>query len=242
MRWLIAAAVLIVSIGIGSFAGARVRRFLSNPARSERHHELANPAGSFVFSMLLATGLVIALGIGSPESLDPLPGDLIAFLPKVLVAGLMLLAGTTAGQLVGNALGRTLLRATGRPQPQIVRLIRAAITGAAAILAVSQLGINTRIVDMIVAGLVFSLAGSITLLTGLGGRDVAKELAAGRYVARILSAGDHIVTQGPDGAIEGTVVRVHSVTVELKGDEGVVVHVPHGLLLRAPLSITKYAP
>ena len=152
-----------------------------------------------MFSVLVAVGLVAVLGIGDHKSLEPLPSDLIAFLPKLLVAGLIVLAGNTAGTLLGNAVAQAALRATGKTQPGLARVVRLALVGAAAILAVNQLGVDTKVIDLVLAGVVVSCAGSIALLTGLGGRQVAAEVAAGRYVRHLIKPGDVISFDDPYG-------------------------------------------
>ena len=240
MKWLIAAGVLVAVVLLASVASAEVRRLLDRPKLSERSHCLAAPAGQFVFSVLVAVGLVAALGIGDHKSLEPLPRDLIAFLPKLLVAGLIVLAGNTAGTLLGNAVAQAALRATGKTQPGLARVVRLALVGAAAILAVNQLGVDTKVIDLVLAGVVVSCAGSIALLTGLGGRQVAAKVAAGRYVRHLIKPGDLGSFDDPYGPVTGEVVRVHAATVELASKlPGVVLHVPHARLLAATLSVTR---
>ena len=137
--------------------------------------------------------------------------------------------------MVANAIGSSLLRATGKPQPSLTRIIRAAVLAVISILAVSQLGVNTKIIDTLVEAVVFGVAGAMVLLVGLGGRTVAGEVAAGRYVRKLLKPGDRVVC----GEIRGTVVHVHAVTVELVDDEGSTVHVAHNHFITDPLRIDQ---
>ena len=235
MRWLIAGAVLVAALLIATVVSGVVRRFIDKPSRQEQRRRLAEPASRFVYSALVAAGLVTALGIASPESLRPLPTNLVAFLPRLLIAGLLLLLGGTVATMVANAIGSSLLRATGKPQPSLTRIIRAAVLAVIAILAVSQLGVNTKIIDTLVEAVVFGVTGAMVLLVGLGGRTVAGEVAAGRYVRKLLKPGDRVVC----GEIRGTVVHVHAVTVELVDDEGSTVHVAHNHFITDPLRIDR---
>ena len=235
MRWLIAGAVLVAALLIATVVSGVVRRFIDKPSRQEQRRRLAEPASRFVYSALVAAGLVTALGIASPESLRPLPTNLVAFLPRLLIAGLLLLLGGTVATMVANAIGSSLLRATGKPQPSLTRIIRAAVLAVIAILAVSQLGVNTKIIDTLVEAVVFGVTGAMVLLVGLGGRTVAGEVAAGRYVRKLLKPGDRVVC----GEIRGTVVHVHAVTVELVDDEGSTVHVAHNHFITDPLRIDQ---
>lgn len=257
VRWLIAAGIAIAGIAVGSICGSQVRRVLGAPTRPERQRALADPAGSITLSVVLAAFLVAALGVGDRESLRTLPTSLIRFMPKLLIALLIFLVGSAVSTLVANALGTSLIKATGKPQPQLVRLTRSLLAAAFAILAVSQLGVNTRIVDMVVAALVFGASLTMALLAGLGGRVVAGELAAGRYLRRILQPGDRIRSgdDGHDLLIDGEVRRLHSASVEILERSAspdapadaaagapntvTIVHVPNTALLARVLRIQR---
>lgn len=250
MRWLIAFAVVVVGLLIGAMASAMARRIVEKPNRSERIRGLAAPLGSLVFGLVMSLALVIALGIGDPESLKPLPKNLIAFVPRLITAALFAVVGSAVSSLAGNAVAASVLKATGKPQPQIGRLVRVVVMAVFALLAVSQLGINTKIVDLLVSGVIGSLALSIALLTGLGGRKVAADVAAGRYLRRLLHVGDHIESEPNPvlGRVSGTVVNVHGATVELQGtsdatdpalDRKVIMHIPNAALLGAVLRIER---
>lgn len=259
VRWLIAAGIAVAGIVIGSLCGAQVRRILGASTRTDRQRALADPAGSITLSVTFAAFLVAALGVGDRESLRTLPTSLIRFMPKLLIALLIFLVGKAVATLA--ALGTSLIKATGQPQPQLVRLTRTLLAAAFAILAVSQLGVNTRIVDMVVAALVFGTALTLALLAGLGGRVVAGELAAGRYLRRILRPGDRIRSgeAGNDVHVFGEVRRLHGATVEIAQTRSTtgedfqasdpaasttfitIVHVPNSALLARTLRIEREA-
>ena len=137
------------------------------------------------------------------------------------------LVGNVAAQLVGTAAGQAALRSTGRANPGLVRGIRTGVLSIGILMAVSQLGINTTLVNLMAAGVVFGLSASTALLIGLGGRDVASHVAAGRYLRRVVHPGDVLTVSG----VSGTVVAVHPATVELALEGGGRAHVPHGHLL-----------
>lgn len=192
MNWLIACAVIVAAVVIGAGVSAQIRRFLSRPSGPEGVRSFAEPAGTLAFTAVLTAGLIAALGQIAPNSLDSLPEDVIAFIPKLLTAMLFLLVGNAATTLVTTAIGSSLLKASGKPQHQITRLVRGVLLGVFAVLSVSQLGVNTKIVDTIVSAVAFGTAGAVALLTAVGGRYLAEQIAAGRYLRRILRPGDLI--------------------------------------------------
>ena len=93
---------------------------------------------------------------------------------------------------------------------------RSRSSGAATLLAAGQLGVNTTILNLAAAALLFSIGASFTLLSGLGGRQVSAELAAGRAISRMIAAGDQITVAGQSG-----IVSMHPTSVELQLADGV---------------------
>jgi hypothetical protein len=251
VRWLIALAVVVGGFIVGGAVSSIFRRALENPKRDERIRNLAGPAASLVFGLIVSLALVAALGVGDPDSLKPLPGNLIAFVPKVIIAALFFIAGSAVSSLVANAVATSVLKATGKPQPQLARLVRSVVTAIFVLLSISQLGINTKIVDLLVTGVIACIALSIALMTGLGSRHVAANVAAGRYLRRLLRAGDVVESEPSDslGKISGTVVSVHGATVEFSAPDAtppegrqIIVHVPNALLLQSVLRIQREQP
>ena len=243
MRWLIALGIVVSAVVVGSVLSGQVRRIATGPTSNERVRSLGQPIGSLAFSVVLAAGLIAALGVADKRSLQKIPDGILGFVPKALVCTLTIILGQAAATMIATAVGGSLLRATGKPQHQLTRVIKSMTLGAFSILAISQLGVNTRVIDTLVSGLVFGTALSIALLTGLGGRHVASEVAAGRYLKRIVRAGDRIAG---DGIASGTIAALHGATVEIRVEtsnpsEFTFVHVPNRRLLATELQVTRSA-
>ena len=205
---LLALGLAIGGVVLGSIAAPITRKWLgkrSQPAVRES----ARSAGNFVFGLFCAAGLVAALGVASPESLKPLPGDLAKFLPKAVVAGLLIIGGRIVAGVVVAAVGRAMLKATGRQHRALLRTIEAVIVTLVALMAARQLGIDTTVLNILVAAVAFGGALAMALLIGIGGREVSGEIAAGRALARYLSVGDTITLAA------GTSAEVHGVVTEM---------------------------
>ncbi len=234
VRWLIGLAIVVAAVVVASVASKVVTRVLGSPSRPERLRTLADATGKVVFSVLLGVGLMTGLGVASPDDVRDLPGTIIGYVPRLLVALIVVLLGSAVATIVANAVGEALVRATGRPQPVVVRATRIAVIALSAVLAISQIGINTRVVDTIVAATIWSIAVTVGLLTVAGGRDVATHLSSGRYVRRVVQAGDEVDV----GGVQGRVVAVHGVTIEIEETaSGTRVHLPHRVVLEGPLRI-----
>ena len=99
-KWVVAGIVVGAGLLIGSILGPIVRKLLAKEKSPEALRELAPVIGSFVFWLCVSFGLIVGLGSASPGSLDPIPTKLVTYFPKVMVAGLLIIAGKVAGSVV----------------------------------------------------------------------------------------------------------------------------------------------
>jgi small-conductance mechanosensitive channel len=236
--FLIGLGIAIGGIVLGSILAPIARKFLGSPKQPDAIRGVAGPVGMFVFWTFVAVGLMAAVAQGSPETVKPLPAKLIAYMPKALVAGVLLIVGNVAGQLVSMAVGRAVLKATGKKGGVVERLVRTAILALFGLMAVGQLGVNTTIVNMLVGALVFSIALAAALLIGLGGRDMARNLTAGRYLRALVAPGAIVEA----GDVTGLVVALHPASLEVRQDDGSCVHVPNATVLGVNLRVIAPAP
>jgi len=230
-----AVAAVLVGLALGALLGGLTRRVVASREQRRGIEGLAAPAAALVFWVCLATGIAVAVGVLAPGALQPLPARILGYLPDVLVAVLMLIVGRAVATLAGSLLGAGLARATGRTRREVTVVLRSAIMVVVVLLALNQLGVNTQLLTLAFTALLLCAAIAMALLIGLGARHVAAEVAAGRYLRRILSEGDHVL----GGEVEGTVVALHAATTEMDGEPSGTVHVPNTVLLAGPLTISR---
>jgi hypothetical protein len=234
-RWIYAGVVITTAIAAGALAGWGARRVLQKPDRRSELHQVADSAAAFLFWFITSLGIVIAVGLTAPGSFDHIPALVLTYLPRVLVAGLTLIGGYAVAIATSVVLGRGLARATGRSRRQVTTALRGAVVGAAALMALRQLGVDTTIITVTVAALVFGAVAALALLVGFGGKDMAREIAAGRYLKRILQPGDEVAFD----ELRGTVAAIHPVTLELQTTVQGRVHVANTRVLANALSVRR---
>ncbi len=232
LQLLIVLAVLVAFAILTPLVSKLGSRWLSRH-KSEGRRALAEPARRFISTLMITAGLIITLGIISPSSLEPFPTQIVQFLPRVLITVLLFLVGSTVASIVSGIVGLAATKSTGKPQPGIVRLVRTVVTGLIGLLAIGQLGVNTKVLDTLTQAAVFATAATLALLCVSGGRDIASNVSSGRYLRRIIHAGDQI--ESDDGS--GTVVALHGATIELHDADGSVLHVPNQLLLQKTIRV-----
>jgi hypothetical protein len=236
--WISATIAIVGGVVLGSVAGRIVRKVIANPSRPDPVRQIAPALASFVFGVIVAVGLITAVGIVSPEQLDTIPKSLVTYLPKVLVAGVLLMAGNVIGGIAAVAVRSAMVRTTGEARPGPPKIVKTVVMATAGILAISQIGIDTTIVNLAVAALLFTIGATATLLIGVGGVEVARNVAAGRYVRRILPLGADIEA----GAGQGIVIAVHPATVELRQADGSRIHLPHSAVLAGTITLRDHSP
>lgn len=235
--WISAAIAAGAGLLIGVIASQLVRRAIGgnrNPAIAEA----AGPLANVVFSIALVIGLVVALGFVQPGALDTIPQDLVKFLPRLIAAVIVLIGGNVVASLARTGAARA-LRGMGPVERYVPAALRVIILAFAAILAAAQLGIDTTIINIAAAAILFGGALAMAMLVGFGGRDVAGEMAAGRAWRSSLRSGDRISASNVNGVdIAGTVVQVHPTAVELESD-GRTMLVPNSQLLNVVIERTR---
>ena len=117
---------------------------------------------------------------------------------------------------------------------RIPTIIKGIITAFAIILAASQLGIDTTVINIVVAAAVGGLAIAFALVVGFGSRPIATEIASGRALRRLVQPGDSI--EGAD--IAGMVVAMHPTAVEVQTTEAHVM-VPNSDLAQGAFTISR---
>ncbi|MHB1137417.1 MAG: mechanosensitive ion channel domain-containing protein [Microthrixaceae bacterium] len=231
-QWIWAAIALGSGLLFGEIAGRILRAWLTRAERRPTLRESAGAIGSFVFWASTAVGLVVAIALLDTEVLHDLEDQLVDDLPRFLLAFLLVIAGYALSVAVAATVGQSARKATGVRQRALERLLQIVIMVAAIAIALGQIGVDPTMLVILLAGLLGVPCLSLALLSGLGGREVASQLAAGRALRHQLRTGDRLRT----GSIEGRIVALHPTTVEVEGVDGARMHVPNRQLLGEPFS------
>ena len=104
-----------------------------------------------------------------------------------VVAGLLVIGGRIVAGVVVTAVGRAMLRATGKQPKAVLRTLEVTIIALVSLVAAGQLGIDTTILNILVSAIAFGAALAMALLIGIGGRETSREIAAGRAMGRVLA-------------------------------------------------------
>ncbi|RMH19088.1 MAG: hypothetical protein D6701_05395 [Gemmatimonadetes bacterium] len=185
-------------------------------------------------SRLVFLVLLILLGrtVADSAGLDAVSaaiGTLLAYVPHLLAAAVVLLGGGVLARLTG-AWVRTAAGAAGLQfAPALGRATGGFVFALLALMAVDQLQLETDIVRVVAVTVVAGAVLALALAFGLGSQAVTRELLVGIYARRMFRPGDEVEVEGARGSVHA-LMPTHLV---LRDDEGEVV-VPNSRLLHAP--------
>jgi small-conductance mechanosensitive channel len=142
----------------------------------------------------------------------------VLFLPKVLAALALVLIGVVLAAFVRERVERTATQ-WDLPVP-LGPVFQGVVLAVFIITAAAQLTISTALLMVLVAILLAAVTAPFAIAFGLGGRDVARSLSAGRYVRAAFSEGQMIRIDDIRGRVEriepsATVLRTPTETIRV---------------------------
>ncbi len=147
--------------------------------RTDPARILAGLAFWFVFLMfVLAAAKALNL-----DAITSIVNAILLFLPNLFVALLVLVFGMLVGRFVGEFVRSSLAAANISGSRLLGALAQYAIIGFALIIALTQIGIGSTIIETFFAALVFGLALAGALAFGLGGRETAQNMVSRWYTS-----------------------------------------------------------
>ena len=126
-----------------------------------------------------------------------------AYLPNIVAAVLVLMIGMVISRFVGDAITRAAADSGVEFAPTLGRAASALIFFVVAVMAVSQLRIDTQLVKSVVLVLLSGMAIALALSFGLGTRDITRNIVAGYYVRKLFRVGAAVEIAGQRGVLAG---------------------------------------
>ncbi|HEX8105901.1 MAG TPA: mechanosensitive ion channel domain-containing protein [Solirubrobacteraceae bacterium] len=160
----------------------------------------------------------------------------ILFLPKLLVALALMLAGAVVATLARGRVER-LAEQMDLPR-ELGRVAEIAILTVFGVTALRQVGVSTDILTLLAAIILSAVALGFALAFGLGNREVVRAAGAGRVVRSVYDAGAEIEVAGH----RGEVVAIESSALVLRTASGASVRIPNHLLIESVVVVHRSAP
>jgi small-conductance mechanosensitive channel len=228
-----AAAVLAVGLVLAFVARAVVARQLGRvlPGDEARTRRQVRGAARGVMWFLIAVAVIVATSLLAPNLLSDIPAQILRFLPRLGVALVILWVGAVVANLVRQVVEASLTGIQVAQAPVIGRVAYWVILGLAILMAADQLGVETAVLQTALFILLLIAGVAVAIAVGLGGRALAGNVIAGRYVDDRFTVGERIEVDD----WKGTIVEVGLASVTISDSQGELVEIPNGYLLSRPV-------
>lgn len=196
MRWMTARLV-------GRLPGLIPGRTLAREMKSSGVDRMASDVVStvvfwavFLFFVAAATE---ALGLSAITSGL---GRLASYLPAVMAATLVLLAGLVVGNLVRSVISRAAKSANLGYGDGLARAAKGGVLLLAGVVALDQIGVDSTLLILVTAIVIGVTLGGMALAFGLGARSAVGNIIASHYIHQAYRIGQNIRVGEFSGAIE----------------------------------------
>ena len=246
-----ALALLVIGLLVARLIGALVRRALTRArvddlaqrwridetlGRAGLRTSLAGLCGAVVRIVLNVVVVFASLTLLGLEPLSQSLNEAVLFLPKLIVAMVLILAGLVLSGLLRERVDRlTYQMDFPIPLGQLAQIATLAIF---AIMAAVQVGVSAGVLIIVLAILLGAVAATFAIAFGLGGREVSRALNAGRFVRGAYDVGQTIEV----GDLRGQIVAIEPDATVLGTDGGHRVRVPNHMLLESVVTIGGGSP
>ena len=228
-----AAAVLVVGIALAFVGRAVAARLLTRvlPGDEARTRKQVRGAARGVMWFLIVATVIVATSLLAPNLLSDIPAQVLRFLPRLGVALVILWVGAVVANLLRQVVEASLTGIGVAQAPVIGRIAYWVILGLAILMAADQLGIETAVLQTALFILLLIAGVAVAIAVGLGGRALAGNVIAGRYVDDRFTVGERIEVDD----WKGTIVEVGLASVTISDSQGELVEIPNGYLLSRPV-------
>jgi small-conductance mechanosensitive channel len=183
--------------------------------------------GIVLFWGVMLTGVAGSLSVLGLSSLENTMDQIVNLSGRALVALVILIAGVMSAGWLAELVAREAESAGLRGPNAFRRVVFTTIVAVAALLAASQLGLETYVL-VLIAVIVLATVGLVTALAlGQGLALLSGNIAAGRYVQDGTAVGDVISVDG----IEGTVEELGYASITVRSEDGHLYRIPNRTLL-----------
>ena len=183
--------------------------------------------GTVLFWGIMLTGLAGSLSVLGLSSLESTMDQIVNLSGRALVALVILIAGIMSAGWLAELVAREAEQAGLRGSNAFRRVVFITIVAIAALLAASQLGLETYVV-VLLAVVVLATVGLVAALApGPGLALLSSNIAAGRYVQDGAEVGDVISVDG----VEGTIEELGYASITVRSEDGPLYRIPNRTLL-----------
>jgi small-conductance mechanosensitive channel len=143
-------------------------------------------------------------------------GSLAGYLPTLLAAVLVVLAGLVTGNIGQSLVTRTAASASIGYAETLGRMVKVTVLLLAVVVALDQIGIDSTLLILVTAIVIGMILGGLALAFGVGARTMVSNLLASHYLHQAFQVGQNIRL----GDVRGRIEEIRPTHVVVDSDEG----------------------
>ena len=176
----------------------------------------ASLIGTIVFWLVIFFFVTAASNVARLDALSELLERVVGYLPRLLAGGLIVLVGYLIGAALRDLVS-TALSSIGVAQAELIgAMAQWAAFLIAVVVGIEQVGVNTTFLIVVIAIVLGSLLGGMSLAFGLGARPLASNLIGTHYLQRQFTPGQFLKI----GDLEGRVLEFAATGIVLETGSG----------------------
>lgn len=190
--------------------------------------------GRLIFYGAMLMFFTIAVDVLGLDNLSQAVHSFITYLPNAIAALVILVFGLILANFVRGAVQGAAERVGLEYGSALGGVVFAAVLIVIATMVVSQLQIDTALVNRAIEIFLLAAGAAVAIALGFGTRDTARHIVAGVYVRESLKPGATITV----GDLHGELLAVEKVNTKLKGKDGNIIVIPNAQLIEKQIQHT----
>jgi Mechanosensitive ion channel, conserved TM helix len=155
-----------------------------------------------LFWLLLLTFLISSVETLGLEAVTGTIDRLVAFIPNLIGAGLIVLLGLLLGRFLGGVAASAAAAAGFRAASRVGFVVQALVAALVLVIAIEQLGVETHVLVAPLTALVAAAGFSAGLAFALGARPVVTHILAGHFLRQSLPREVFVEVAGRRGVVQ----------------------------------------
>jgi small-conductance mechanosensitive channel len=219
LGWVIAVALRATIRRLCSLGLERLKRTRSIGHALERtrlQRSAPGLVGGLAYWIVLLFFVAIAVEQLELQVASSLVGELARYLPRLMLALGLILAGLVGGNIVYGVIARTAEAAGVAQGAALGRTAEVLIIFIALVIGADELGIESTLLTVVLTTVVGALFGGAALAFGFGSRLAVSNIISSHYLMKSYQVGQKVRI----GDIEGRILEFNQTGVVLDGSDG----------------------
>jgi len=170
--------------------------------------------GSVVYWLVMILFLMAASRVIGLDAVSDAITRILAYVPSVISAALILAAGVLLSRFVGNVVTSAGAAANLSYAKGLGAVANTGIVVMVGVVTLEQLGVDTQILITVITVVVAAITAGMGLAFALGARGVVSSILAGHYLRQTLPAGAQLEVAGQSGVLE----QIGPISTTLRGE------------------------